>query len=194
MTFQPRGMYAFVIPVVLSIVVASGCAGPVPLPSNPSTRPLQAVRRLTIVASGESRFAVVEYSPEPGRTFDQIIKWTPYRWLGPLVELVHDGINALVATDRKTVAGPDLSRISPRALVADELTRQLYASGRFDEILRLDREPVGGPPPRRWAVTPDRASVGPGTCTGWRPGSGLGLCRCAGAIGDARNGCRRVGS
>jgi hypothetical protein len=95
------------------------------------------------VASGESRFSVIEYSAEPGRAFDEILSWTPYRWLGPLVALVHDGINTLVAPGRETVAGLDLNTISPREIVAAELARRLQAGGRFDEILQLDREPVG---------------------------------------------------
>jgi len=139
-----RGLTATsVIQIALTLAAASGCAAPAPLPSNPSIHRLQAVRRLTIVASGESRFAVIEYSAEPGRTFDEVLKWTPYRWLSPLVALVHDGINALAAPDRKTVAGSDLNTISPRAIVAAELARRLQASGRLDEILQLDREPVG---------------------------------------------------
>src|SRR5262249_26113760 len=100
-----RGLPATLgIQIGLTLFPASGCAAPVPSPSNPSIHRLQVVRRLTIVASGESRFAVIEYSAEPGRTFDEVLRWTPYRWLGPLVALVHDGISTLAAPGRETVA------------------------------------------------------------------------------------------
>jgi hypothetical protein len=99
--------------------------------------------RLVVVASGPSRFMIVEHSTEPGRTLDQIVKWTPYFWLRSLVPLVHEGINQLVALDDKAVAGRDLARINPRTVVGDTLARQLQASGQFVEIRTLPREPVG---------------------------------------------------
>jgi hypothetical protein len=101
------------------------------------------VGRLVVVASGQARFMVIEHSTEPGRTFDEItfdemVKWTPYSWLRPLIARVHEGINQILVVDRKAVGG-DL--LNPRSIVADEFARRLDASGQFQEILTMVREP-----------------------------------------------------
>jgi hypothetical protein len=129
---------------VLALAFGCGCTASGSPPPLFVASPLDTVQRLAVVASGETRFTVAEHSAEPGHTFDKIVKWTPYRlWLQPLAALVHEGINWLVEFDRRTIAGAELRGISARAVVADELARRLEASGRFEEIQRLDREPLG---------------------------------------------------
>jgi hypothetical protein len=131
-----------VVVVLSTAALFWGCASaPVPPPAFPPV--LERAGRLVVIASGPSRFAIVEHSAEPGRTLEQIVKWTPYFWLRSLVPLVHEGINQLVALDDKAVAGRDLERINPRSVVGDALTRRLQASGQFSEIRTLPREPVG---------------------------------------------------
>jgi hypothetical protein len=103
---------------------------------------LDRVGRVVVVVSGQTRFTVVEHSTEPGRTFDEIVKWTPYFWLRSLVPLVHEGINQIVALDHKAVAGGGLENVNPRSVVGEALVRRLQASGQFREILTLAREPV----------------------------------------------------
>jgi hypothetical protein len=99
---------------------------------------------VVVVASGESRFAVLEHSAEPGRTFDEVLKWTGYGSLyRPLAVLVHQGINWLVGLDRATATAPDPTSVSPRLVVAAAFARTLEASGYFQEIRTLEREPVG---------------------------------------------------
>jgi hypothetical protein len=131
-----------VVTVPLIAALLWGCAS-APTPPPPSALVHERAGRLVVVASGPSRFMIVEHSAEPGRTLDQIVKWTPYFWLRSLVPLVHEGINQLVALDDKAVAGRDVARINPRTVVGDTLARQLQASGQFAEIRTLPREPVG---------------------------------------------------
>jgi hypothetical protein len=106
--------------------------------------PVDPVRRLAIVASGESRFTVVQPSAEPGRTFDEVLRWNPYRaMLRPLAMLVHQGINWLLELDHATDAGRHVAGISARSVIADALARALQSSGRFDYISASEREPIG---------------------------------------------------
>ena len=64
---------AFAVLLVLIVVVLSGCAST--SPPQPTTRPFEDLRRLVVVASGDTTFAMTEHSAEPGRTFDEILKW-----------------------------------------------------------------------------------------------------------------------
>jgi hypothetical protein len=130
------------VAVLLTAALFWGCAS-APVPPPPSPPVVERVGRLVVVTSGPSRFMIIEHSAEPGRTLDQIVKWTPYFWLRSLVPLFHEGINQLVALDDKAVAGRDLERINPRSVVGDTLTGRLQASGQFTEIRALPREPVG---------------------------------------------------
>ena len=130
------------VAVLFTAALVWGCAS-APAPPPPSSPVLERAGRLVVVASGPARFMVVEHSAEPGRTLDQIVKWTPYFWLRALVPLVHEGINQLIALDDKAVAGSDLEQINPRSVVGDTLTRRLEASGQFAEIRALPREPIG---------------------------------------------------
>jgi hypothetical protein len=62
--------------------------------------------------------------------------------LRPLASLVHDGINWLLGLDDASATRAHVARVAPRAVVAESLVRALEASGRFEEVRALNREPV----------------------------------------------------
>jgi len=131
--------------LVLAVVLVSGCASSAPPPpSRPAARPFETVRRVAVVVSGDSRFSVVEHSAEPGRTFDGLMKWnSALAVFRPIADLLHRGINWLLALDRTTDTEPEAEAVSPRAVVADAFARTLQASTEFDEIQVVEREPFG---------------------------------------------------
>jgi hypothetical protein len=136
-------MRAFAVLLVLAMVPFWGCAS-TPPPSPAPARPFDNVRRVAIVASGESSFNVIQHSVEPGRTFDEILKWYPYKpWLRPLAKVVHWGINWLLEVDDAAATAALVVGVSPRSVVADALGRTLAASGRFEEVRILEQELVG---------------------------------------------------
>jgi len=135
------------IPAGLALVVLSltGCASSTP-PSRPAARPFDDVRRVIVVPSGgDSAFAVIEYSAEPGRTFDEILKWIPWlpyqAALRPAAQLVHRGINWALEADRAATATSRLQGLSPRSIVVQSLARTLETTGWFDEVRVVEREP-----------------------------------------------------
>jgi len=131
--------------LVVALAAVSGCASSSAPSRSATARPFDDIRALTIVASGESQFSVLEHSAEPGRTFDQVLKWNPYgAMLKPIADLVHQAINWFLESDRKTDAAAGLRDVSPTALVAQAFEETLRASGRFDEVTTLPREPGGG--------------------------------------------------
>ena len=137
-------MRAVAVLLVLAVALP-GCASSAP--PRPAARPFDHVRQLAIVVSGESRFSVLEHRAEPGRTFDEALKWgvlSPYQaLLRPVAELVHKGVNWLLDVDRKTDAAVDLGGIAPRSVVSAAFVQALEASARFDEIRIYAREPLG---------------------------------------------------
>jgi len=137
-------MRAVAVLLVLAVAL-SGCASSAP--PRPAARPFDHVRQLAIVVSGESRFSVLEHRAEPGRTFDEVLKWgvlSPYQaLLRPVAELVHKGVNWLLDVDRKADAAVDLGGIAPRSVVSAAFVQALEASARFDEIQIYAREPLG---------------------------------------------------
>ena len=139
-------MYAVAVLLVATLVAVTGCASSAP-PPTPAPRTFEHVRQLAVVVSGESTFAVVADSAEPGRTFNQILGWGVFgsdtAWLRPIADLVHRGINWLLDMDRTNEAKVDLGDLTPRSAVAAAFVRALDASGRFDEIRAYGREPVG---------------------------------------------------
>ena len=140
---QMRKLRAFTAVLAVAMLSLWGCASSTP-PARPSARPFDDVRRLVIVVSGESTFTMVEHAVEPGRTFDEVIKWVPYSvvWR-PVAQLVHRGINWALETDRAARTAPSLVGVSPRLVVAEAMARTLRASGSFDEVRILEQEPAG---------------------------------------------------
>ena len=63
--------HAVAVLLVAILAALSGCASSAP--ARQASRPFDDVRRLTVVVSGESQFAVLEHSAEPGRTFDALV-------------------------------------------------------------------------------------------------------------------------
>jgi hypothetical protein len=131
----------------LAVLPLAGCASSaqpsVQAPPPPAPGPFDGVRRVAIVATGESRFAVLEPATEPGRTLDEVLKWNTYGpLLRPLAGLVHQGIHWLIGLDRAADTAPD-ANVSPRASVTAAFVRTLQASGRFQQIRSLEREPIG---------------------------------------------------
>jgi hypothetical protein len=101
------------------------------------------VRRLTVVPSGESKFTIVSAKNDAGRVLDEVVKWYPKAAaLAPLAKAVQWGINWL-AEARSAGAAARMGGASPGAAVADAFSRTLLASGRFDQIETLEREPTG---------------------------------------------------
>jgi hypothetical protein len=120
------------IPAVLALVALSlaGCASSPPSP-RPAARPFDDVRRVMVVPSGgESTFAVVEYSAEPYQAA-----------LRPAAQLVHRGINWALEADRAATATSRLQGLSPRSVVAESVARTLDATGWFEEVQIVEREP-----------------------------------------------------
>lgn len=138
-------MRAVVVVVILVVVAVSGCASaPSPTPAPVS---LAQPRQLAVVVAGESTFTVRADDAEPGRTFNEILRWPLFgadtSWLRPVAELVHRGINWLREGNRTAEAKVDLGDLPPRSFVAGAFVRALEASGRFDEIRVYGHEPVG---------------------------------------------------
>jgi hypothetical protein len=129
---------------VLALIVVSlwGCASSAP---PPAPRSFDNVRRLAVVVTGDSRFAVQENRAEPGKTFDEVLGWIPFKapYWRPLADLVHKGINWLLDTDQSSATSRHVKGISPTAAVSIALAETLAASGRFAEVQMPEREPVG---------------------------------------------------
>lgn len=100
------------------------------------------VRRVVVVTTGESRFTVMQEVKEPGRTFDDVMKWLPYKdILTPIARAVYSGLSRLIDSDR--AAGTVPRDVVPGTVVAEAFARALQVSGPFNQIVPLDREPVG---------------------------------------------------
>jgi hypothetical protein len=64
--------------LIVAGCVIAGCASSAPAPSPlPTANALDGLRRVVVVSSGESRFAVVQERRAPGREFDEVMKWLP---------------------------------------------------------------------------------------------------------------------
>lgn len=139
-------MRPVVVLLFVALVAVAGCASSAP-PPRPAVRPFAHVRQIAVVVSGESRFAVLGDNAEPGRTFDEILKWGFWGadglWMRPLAQLVHQGINWLLDTDRAAETRVDLGNVAPRSVMAAAFVRALEASGQFAEIRPYGGEPLG---------------------------------------------------
>jgi hypothetical protein len=137
---------AWILTLVLVSSVFAGCASSAPPVPPSSSRPigtgLDGLHRVVVVPSGETKFAVVKPSKEPGAELDDILKWLPYREiLVPIARAVYWGVTWLMNSDRGSSGAP--RDITPGAVVADAFARTLQASGPFDEVVPLHEEPVG---------------------------------------------------
>jgi hypothetical protein len=136
---------AWLLVVVLVAGGLSGCASS-PRPAAPSPRPigvgLDGLQRVVVVPSGETKFSAVQSSNEqPLTVLDDILKWLPYKEiLVPVARAVYWGVSWLMNSDKSSGAPRD---ITPGAIVAEAFARGLQASGPFDEVTPLGREPVG---------------------------------------------------
>lgn len=136
--------------VLLAVVVIglTGCASSAPSPSLGATPigPIGEVRRLAIVPSGESKLTMVDTKRkvDVGRVLDEIVKWYPKAAsLTPLAKVVQRGIDWLDAEGRSAAAASRAQGLSPGAVVAEAFARTLQASGKFEQIRTLEREPMG---------------------------------------------------
>ncbi len=139
--------WTFPIMLAVALIGLSACASSAPPPSGAASfsGPVGEVRRLAVVPSGESKFTIVsEKKVDAGRVLDEVVKWYPKAWaLAPLAKAVQWGINWLADEGRPAGAALRVGGASPGAAVADAFARTLLASGRFDEIQTLEREPTG---------------------------------------------------
>src|SRR6266513_1166931 len=111
--------------ILLSTVIV-GCASSAAPPRSP--RPtgaaLAGIRRVVVVASGESRFTVESASKEPGQEFDEIVKWLPYKdILVPIAKAVYWGITWLIDDARTSSTIP--RDVTPAAVVTDAFARTI---------------------------------------------------------------------
>ena len=132
----------FPLMLAVALVGLSACASSAPPPSAPSlSGPVGEVRRLAVVPSGESKFTMVAAKKfDAGRVIDEVAKWYPKAAaLAPLAKAV---INWFTE-GRSAGPAPLVGGASPGAVVADAFARTLLASGRFEQIQTLEREPTG---------------------------------------------------
>ena len=137
------------LPIVLAaaLVGLSACASSAPPPSGSASfgGPIGEVRRLAVVSSGESKFTMASAGKfDVGQVLAEVGKWYPKVWpLVPLAKAVERAINWLAGDGRSAGASRLVGGASPAAAVADAFARTLLASGRFDHIRTLEREPTG---------------------------------------------------
>jgi hypothetical protein len=131
------------ITIALVAVLLAGCAPMAAAPPPPSAPgPAAGIRRVAVVPSGSSRFAVDHGAREPGREFDQVMKWLPYKEIVvPIAQAVFQGLSWLLDADRASSTVP--RDVSPAGVVAGAFARALAATGPFEEVAALEREPVG---------------------------------------------------
>jgi hypothetical protein len=133
-----------VLSLTLAVVLA-GCASSPPGPAprgRPGTAAFTDVRRVVVVTAGESRFTVMREARDPGRTFDDVMRWLPYKeLLVPIARAVYAGLSWLIDADR--AAGTRPRDVVPGTVVSEAFARALQVSGPFNQIVPLDREPVG---------------------------------------------------
>ena len=82
--------------------------------------------------------------PVPTPCVREVAKWyKKAAFWAPLAMAVEQGINWLFEEGRAAAAAAHTRGIAPGAVVADAFARTLVASGRFDQVRTLGREPVG---------------------------------------------------
>ena len=133
---------AWMLTLVLLGGFLTGCASSAPAPTARPAAGLDGLRRVIVVPSGETRFAVAQPSTEPGPELDDVLKWLPYKEiLVPIARAVYRGVTWLMNADGGASGAP--RDVTPGAVVAEAFARSLRLSGPFDEVTALGREPVG---------------------------------------------------
>lgn len=131
--------------VALTLILLSGCASSDRPPAprmRPSSAALTDLRRLVVVTTGESRFTVMHGVKEPGRSFDDVVKWLPGKdILAPIARALYSGLSWLLDADRAERTVP--RDVVPGTVVAEAFARALQVSGPFNQIVPMDHEPVG---------------------------------------------------
>ena len=136
--------------LVVTLLGLSGCASSAP-PPPPRVGPVDHVRRVAILGTGESKFTMIDdriasAGADVDRIVTEVARWLP-GWYGaivaPLAKLVYSVFAS--GADEKLAASTAsrIGQLSPRAIVADAFARRLAESGQFQEVSALDREPVG---------------------------------------------------
>ena len=137
----------FPITLAVALVGLSACASSAPPPSGAASfsGPIAEVRRLAVVPFGESKFTMASAKKvDTGWMLDEVVKWYPKAAaLAPLAKAVQRGIDWLADGGRSAGAASRAVGASPGATVADAFARTLLASGQYDQIQTLEREPTG---------------------------------------------------
>jgi len=128
---------------VLLIGTVAGCASSAPPPPPaPTAASFHGMRRVVIVPGGESRFAVVEPGEDPNRIFAEIFKWVPNKhYMIWIAQAVYQGLTSLIESGR--AAGTAPKDVTPGTVVAGVLAKNLRLTGPFDQVVTMEREPVG---------------------------------------------------
>ena|SRR5688572_4425928 len=128
--------------LALTITATAGCASSVPPPPPAPTAAFPEVRRVVVVPSGDSQFAVVPTATDAGRVFDDLFKWLPHkRILISIARLVYQGVTDLIEPGRPVGTAP--RDVTPGLVVAAAFTQALRSRGSFEHVAAMEREPVG---------------------------------------------------
>jgi len=141
--------------LVVTMLSVTGCASsaPPPAPPMPTARPADHLRRVVVVSTGESKFAMSEQRPAQGAgsvQLDSIVtevaKWIP-GWYGavlaPLAKVIASALTSSGDSKQTADTAAKIGEVSPRAIVADAFARRLAESGQFQEVRMMDRELLG---------------------------------------------------
>ena len=139
------------LPVVAVVILGLSACAPSVAPQTvaaPPAGPVGDVRRLVVVPAGESKLTMPgttnEGDANAARIFGEIAKWYPKAALwGALAGVVQRGIDWLFTDGRSSGDARQLRGVSPGTVVADAFTRALVASGQFDQVRTVAREPIG---------------------------------------------------
>jgi hypothetical protein len=131
-------------PLVAALVIAlAGCASAgQPVPASPAVKAVEGVQRIVVVASGESKFAVVRSGKDPAQELEAVLRWFPYGAIAvPIARTVYRVLTWLFETERASGVLP--RDVTPASVVATAFARSLQRIGPFDHIVVTDREPAG---------------------------------------------------
>lgn len=145
MTTALRSATTSLVTLALAVTIVSGCASSAPPPApapRASSAALGDLRRVVVVTTGESKFTVLQETKEPDRVLDEVLKWIPYKGIViSLARAVYGVVSALIDADRADGTVP--RDVTPGTVVSEAFARALQVSGPFNQIVVMDREPVG---------------------------------------------------